>query len=206
MENIWCDRIKNNAALIVSPSDCITGKSIRGSNLKVWIENEAPAIKKNDGYFIFMNLKQKDFFLKIEGDIYKKKEIKIDEKILEKYSGEIMTVRLTPDRNYPMPPNIIPVEGMGEDLYTDSEMINNPYRLIQSYESGKNEILIFHPEDICIEGSTLLIKNTETDEREIFKIKCRMEEKGQWTYLINEPLKSSYGRVESIMYSVFGTD
>lgn len=206
MENILFDCIKNNVSLIVFPLDGITGKSIRGGNLKVWIENEAPAIKKQEGYFIFINLKQRDFILKIEGEIYRRQEIKIDRKKLEECSGEIMRVRLIPNHNYPMPPNIIPIEGIGEDgtfLYTHSEMIKNPYRLIQPYESGNNEISFFHPGDVNMEGSALLIKNRETNEREIFKTGSRIEEKGQWTYLVNEPLKGSYGRVETVLYRVF---
>lgn len=202
MEDILRDCIKRNIGLIVSPLDGITGKNIRGDNIRVWIENEAPAVKKQDGFFVFTNLKQSEFILNVEGSIYEKQEIKMDRRKTEEYSGKIMEIRMAPNRNYPLPPNLV-LLGENGDIYTEREIMENPYRLIRSYESGEKEISFFHPKDVSMEGKSFLIKSINTDDAEIFKTGSRLEESGEWTYSLNEPLRASYERVESVIYSVY---
>lgn len=202
MQNTKTDCIKSCLGLAVEIIDDFTGKRAEDENIRVWIENEAPCIRKNKEYYVFVNLGQDSVVLRIEGKIYRSREIKINAK---EYREKVLQVRLLRKQFYSHSLSMLPVEARGEALegiYISSESSKNPYRLIRSCEKGDKEIFIYHPGNEEIEGASLLIKDRVRQNAELFEVE-RSAGEGKMAYLLKVPLAGSYKKTEAFIYRVF---
>lgn len=200
------DYIKLGVSLVVTPIDDFNNKPIGQSKLRVWIEGEKPAIQKQEGYYVFVNLKKKNFVLHLEGDIYCHQEILLDEAKLKEYEQDALKVRMIPNHCYPMSPDTTCIEGKASPDVTIqiySEEHANPYKLLYTYEKGSKQMSIYHPNDINIEGKTLLIKNKNDTQGEFVQIEGKREEERAVVYNIRYPLDNEYKKIGAILYPVY---
>jgi hypothetical protein len=190
---------------VVAAIDDFNNKPISRNQLHVWIEGEKPAIQKEEGYYVFVNLRRTEFVLNIEGGLYHRKEISIDSTKLSQYKGKVLKVRMFPNRSYPIPQNTTCIEGKAEKnsvVLAYSETYANPYKLLYSYQSGETQISIFHPEEADIEGKTMLIKNKEETQAEFFKAEEKQEDE-KAVYSLGEPLSHAYKKIGTVIYPVY---
>lgn len=191
---------------MVIPIDDFNNKPIIGDKIHVWIEGEKPAVRKQEGYHVFVNLRQKSFVLHLEGEFYHKQKIWLDEEKLKQYRQETLKVRMVPNRCYPISPNTTCVEGKAREnciIQIYSEENGNPYKLLYTYEKGSRQIGIYHYGDINIEGKTLLIKNKSDEQYEFVEIEGKREEENMVTYNIRYPLEHTYKKIGTILYPVY---
>ncbi len=204
MESSYRDHVRMEVSLVVAAIDDFSNKAISGNGLHVWIEGEKPAIKKEEGYYIFVNLQRTEFILNVEGGIYYKQQLHIDNEKLFHYSRKILKVRMIPNRSYPIPQNTTCIEGVTRKnsvILAYSEEHVNPYKLLYPYE-GEENIHIFHPEDVDIEGKLLLIKNKDETQMEFFQVEEKTEEEKK-TYRLPSTLKGTYKKVGTVIYPVY---
>lgn len=205
MENGCKDHIQIGVSLVVVAIDDFNNKPISGNKLRVWIEGEKPAIQKQEGYYVFVNLKRNEFILNLEGGLYYKQQIPIDEKKLSQYTGKVVKVRMIPNRSYPIPQNTTCIEGKAENdmmILAYSEAYAEPYKLLYQYPKGEEEMSIFHPEDVDIEGKMLLIKNKAETQMEFFRVEEKKEEEKK-LYSIERPLEFAYKKIGTVIYPVY---
>lgn len=193
-------------SLVVIAIDDFNNKPICGNKLRVWIEGEKPAIQKQEGYYVFVNLRKKSFVLHVEGEIYHKQEILIDERKLKEYEQDILKVRMVPNRCYPLSADTTCVEGKAKPnsiILTYSEEYTNPYKLLYTYEKGSTYISVYHPNDINIEGKTLFMKNKNDTWYDFVQIEGRREDEEVVMYNIPCPLEHTYKKIGTILYPVY---
>lgn len=203
------EHVRIGVSLVVAAIDDFNDKPISSNKLRVWIEGEKPAIQKEEGYYVFVNLQRREFVLNLEGGLYHKQQIYIDLLKFSQNAGKILKVRMIPNRSYPIPNNTTCIEGKAEKnklILVYSEEYLEPYKLLYGYQSGDENINIFHPDDVDIEGKNLLIKNKAETWTEFFRIDEKKEEKN--LYRLSVPLKYDYKKIGTVIYPVFtiGTD
>lgn len=196
------ETIKINSSLVVMAMDDFTGKAIENQNVRVWIEGERPCVVKQGGYRIFTNLKEEDFVLKIVGGQYLYQEILFTREKLSQYAGRIFKIRMLPNRCYPIPSDTTIVEGMGKphaEYIAYCREAFSPYKLLYTYEKGMDEISIFHPAHVDIEGKSLFICTKDSEEMEFFMVEGKQE--GETTaYLLEQPLEREYKKIGTMIY------
>lgn len=199
------DYISLGVSLVVIAIDDFNNKPISGNRLRVWIDGEKAAIQKQEGYYVFVNLKKKELVLHIEGEIYNKREILLDENKLKEYKQEALKVRMIPNRRYPITSDTTCIEGIAKPyskIKIYSEEYTTPYKLLYTYEKGSREISIYHPNDINIEGKILLIKNKDDTQYEFVEIEGKKEGE-QTLYHIQYPLSNTYKKIGTVLYPVY---
>lgn len=199
------DYIFLGVSLVVIAIDDFNNKPISGNKLRVWIEGEKPVIQKQEGYYVFVNLKKKEFVLHIEGEIYYKREILLDENKLKEYKQEALKVRMIPNRYYPITSDTTCMEGIAKPyskikIYSEEHI--TPYKLLYTYEKGSREISIYHPNDINIEGKILLVKSKDDTQYEFVEIEGKKEEELA-VYHIRYPLSNTYKKIGTVLYPVY---
>lgn len=205
MGNSCKEYIKMGVSLVVAAIDDFKNKPIRGNKLRVWIEGEKPSIQKEEGYYVFVDLTRREFVLNLEGGLYHKQQIYIDSEKLSQYAGKILKVRMIPNRSYPIPQNTTCIEGKARKnsmILAYSEKYTEPYKLLYEYQFGEKNINIFHPEDVDIEGKTLLIKSKDEIQQEFFKINEKKEEETK-VYGLSIPLSCGYKKIGTSIYPVY---
>lgn len=205
MGNRCEDRIGIRVSLVVAAIDDFNNRPISGSKLRVWIDGEKPAIQKEEGYYVFANLQRTEFVLHLEGGLYHKQEIHIEDVNSPKYAGKIVKVRMQPNRSYPIPQNTTCIEGKAaknSTILAYSEKYGEPYKLLYAYKAGETDINIFHPDDMDIEGRTLLIKNKDETQIEFFHVNEKKEDENK-LYSIGEPLTYAYKKIGTTIYPVY---
>ena len=205
MGNGCKDHIQIGVSLVVVAMDDFNNKPISGNKLRVWIEGEKPAIQKEEGYYVFVNLQRKEFIVNLEGGLYYKQQIFIDEKKLSQYEGKIVKVRMIPNRSYPIPKNTTCIEGKAKAnqvIWAYSVACSEPYKLLYEYPKGEEQISIFHPEDMDIEGKTLVIRDKNETQTEFFKVEEKKEEE-KLLYRIERALNNGYKKIGTVIYPVY---
>ena len=95
------DYLSKHTSLVVLPVDDYTGRPITGSNVRVYIEGQKPAVVKGDGYRVFMEIPDGPITLGFMSGLYENQELTLTPE--EWQSEEVLTVRLTPGAGYPKP-------------------------------------------------------------------------------------------------------
>ena len=93
------DTVAYSGTLVVLCIDKETGRPVTGSNVRVWIEGLKPPVIKEDGYRIFLNVKEADVSIHCESGIYEPQEVELHYE--EWDESEVLTIELTPGRAYP---------------------------------------------------------------------------------------------------------
>ncbi len=196
-------RSVRHVSLVVLLIDDLTGKNITGSNARVWIENEKPPIKKNDGFNVFLDLPEGDYEIKAEGGFYSRSSVpcRVDD---GKY--QMITVRLTPNAMYPVPPDCVRIEGTAEPDQTVivySQDRNMAYKLLSDAKKGTDTIGIYHDDSINIEGKLLKIIGS-AGKGEFIRVSAHAD-KEKSEYLLSYKLSGDYPKVGTIIVPAFRT-
>lgn len=185
------------ASLILVMIDDFTDRNITDSALSIQADNGQRPIKKENGVYIFINMPQGSAGICVEGFYYRKKRIEVFVK--EGQEGVICPVRMTPNRQYPIPADTCCLEGRAEPgqmlkFYRRNEP--KPWKLLKNYEQEAFiEIFTGGP---AAEYRVLYLE--EKGERgEFFETK---EADGQ-KYRLESPLTSAYKKIGTKIYPVY---
>jgi hypothetical protein len=204
------DRFTRKVSLVVMAIDDFTGKPILGSNVRVYIEGAAKAIKKNDGYHVFVNLDSPMVTVCAEGGQYNPRSIECS---LTASKGQytLLKLRMIPNRSYPIPLNTTCIEGKAAPkslirIYCHDSA--SAFKLLYDYKkepSNENRaIFIFHPEDMDMEGKLLHITDSDGKNQELLRI-AGVADKENKKYLLEKELSGSYKKIGTSLFSVYET-
>ena len=189
-------RVRYRVSLVLTLVDDFSNKVIAGSGFRVWIPGEKPPVRKPEGYYIFTNLQGPEAQVFIEAGLYESRAVTAE---LGGVPYTSIKVRLTPNRNYPMPRDTTCVEGRAEPgslIRILCPEDSRPLKLIYDYERGGEkdglQISLYHPENGDIEGKVLYITNENTGS-EFFRVLQRTGKNGD--YALEESLSADYRKI-----------
>lgn len=187
--------------------DDFTGKPILGSNVRVYINGAAKAIKKNDGYHVFVNLNSPIVTVCAEGGQYSPRSVECNLTTGEE-QYTLLKLRMIPNRSYPIPQNTTCIEGKAAPdsliriFCCDSA---SAYKLLYDYKkdttSENRAIFIFHPDDLDMEGKLLHITNSEGENQELLRI-TGVADKENRKYVLEKELSASYKKIGTALFPV----
>ena len=204
------DRFTRKVSLVVMAIDDFTGKPILGSNVRVYIDGTAKAIKKNDGYHVFVNLDRPIVTVCAEGGQYSPRSIECNLPASEE-QYTLLKLRMIPNRSYPIPQNTTCIEGKAAPdslirIFCYDSV--NAFKLLYDYKkettSENKAIVIFHPDDMDMEGKLLHITNSEGGNQELLRI-TGVADKENKKYVLEKGLSASYKKIGTSLYSVYET-
>ena len=85
--------------LVVLCRDSADDRVITGNNVRAYIEGERPAVIKEDGYRVFLNVRADKATLKVESGIYEPYEVELD--FNERDADEVLTITLDRSSAHP---------------------------------------------------------------------------------------------------------
>lgn len=204
------DNFKRKVSLVVMAIDDFTGKPILGSNVRVYIDGAAQAIKKTDGYHVFINLDKPSVTVHAVGGQYNPRSIECDLKASEE-QYTFLKLRMLPNRCYPIPPDTTCIEGKSAPnsliriFCRDSA---TAYKLLYDYQkdttSDNRVIYIFHPDDIDMEGKLLHINDSKGRERELLRVTGVVDKENKM-YSLEKELSNNYKKIGTSLFSVYET-
>ena len=186
-------RLIMRLSLSVQLIDDLTGLPVRGSSARVWIDGHKPPIKKEDGRNIFTDLPSDEYVLKAEGGIYARSETvcKVSDDRMEN-----VTIRLLPNRLYPLPSDSIRVEGRAEPgavIRVCSADKTSAFKLLSDVKKGADVIGIYNGSGVNLAGKLLRIMSSESTG-EFFRIAgTGSGEKSE--YLLDHALSFDYPKL-----------
>ncbi|HWQ70796.1 MAG TPA: hypothetical protein VN370_00610 [Desulfitobacteriaceae bacterium] len=197
-------------SLVVMAIDDFTGKPILGSNIRVYIEGAAPAVKKNDGHHVFLNLDKPSVTVCAESGQYNPCRLECDLTAkVDKYT--FLKLRLVPNRSYPIPRNTTCIEGKAAPASQVRIFCpdgSGAYKLLYDYSqeaAAENRVIsIFHPDDLDLEGKLLHISDSEGGNREFLRVSGVVDKENK-KYLLAKELSVSYKKIGTSLYSVYET-
>lgn len=203
--------IMRKVSLVVLAIDDFTGRPILGSNIRVYIDGEAPAIKKSDGHHVFVNLHKPTVTVNAEGGQFNKRSIPCRLNTAgESYT--FLKLRMIPNRSYPIPRNTTCIEGKAAPdslIRIFCRDAASSYKLLYNYkkkdEKGDNRaISIFHPEDVDMEGKLLFITDSKGHNRELLRITGVVDKESKM-YSVEKELSADYKKIGTSLFSVHET-
>lgn len=199
------ERISIRVSLIVEAVDEFYGRPVSGGGLRVWIEGARPAAVKAGGYYVFLNLPGERAILHVEGPQFYPQRMELDEKMLARHQKEPLKIRLLPNRSYPLPYHATCAEGhapASSVVMAYNHAYEEPLKLLEPYEKGADTVLIYHPDDMDLEGKTLLIQKKDGHGQEFFRAAKKLDaEKNR--YALSQPLADSYKKIGTKLYPVY---
>jgi hypothetical protein len=204
------DSFTRKVSLVVLAIDDFTGKPILGSNVRVYIEGAASAIRKLDGHHVFVNLDQPTVTVHAVGGQFNQRSIECrlnsDE---ERYT--FLKIRMIPNRSYPLPQNTTCIEGKavpGSLIRIFCRDAAAAYKLLYDYQKKAADesrlISIFHPDDVDMEGKLLYITDSKGKNQELLRI-TGVADKDNKKYLLEQELSANYKKIGTSLFSVYET-
>ena len=207
--NYISDSFTRKVSLVVLVIDDFTGKTVLGSNVRVYIDGAAPAIKKPDGHHVFVNLDKPVVTVHAEGGQFNPRSIPCHlNSNEEQYT--FLKLRMIPNRSYPIPPNTTCIEGKaapGSLIKIFCRDANTAYKLLYDYqkEETDNRVLsIFHPDDVDMEGKLLNISDSKGQNQELLRIIGVVDQDNKM-YLLENELSTNYKKIGTSLFSVYET-
>ncbi len=180
--------------------DDLTGLPVKGSNARVWIDGQKPPIKKDDGRSVFVDLPAGEYVLKAEGGFYSRTETGCT---VSDGKTEYVTIRLLPNGQYPVPADIVRIEGKAQPgtlIRVYSPDRNSAYKLLSEAEKGSDVLGIYHSGSENIEGKLLKIISPD-DKSEYFRINSAADS-DRSEYLLDRKLGSGYPKIGTVIVPV----
>ena len=205
------DGFTRKVSLVVLAIDDFTDKPILGSNVRIYIEGEAPPIRKPDGHHVFVNLDKSLVTVHAVGGQYNPRSVQCQlNKDDEQYT--FLKLRMIPNRSYPIPPNTTCIEGQappGSVIRIFCLDTAHAYKLLYDYQKGGVEtdnrvISIFHPDDVDMEGKLLCITDSDGQNQELIRI-TGVADKENKMYLLEKELSANYKKIGTSLFSVYET-
>lgn len=158
-------------------------------------------IRRDDGYFIFMNLENGSYEVSITGRYFYEKKVRVDLPGNNKLC-DVIPVRLVPNQHYPFPASAVCLEGYGEPNIRLQLLIRQEgkeFKLLSDYKEEKI-IQLFSLEKKELDGRSFLI-----DDKEYFTVEQTLDREKQ-LYRMKEPLKGAYKKNEARIVPVMEVD
>ncbi len=193
-------RMVTRFSIAVLLTDDLTGAPVTGSNARVWIEGQKPPVRKPDGRHIFVDLPEGEYVLIAEGGIYSRTEVKCT---VSDGRTESLTVRLVPNRQYPVSSDTLCIEGNAEPgavIRTYPADKTSAYKLLYDVKKGSDIVGIYHGDNANIEGKLLKIISPD-DKGEYIRIKSG-ENSERSEYRLTEKLRGSYPKIGTVVAPV----
>ena len=187
-------------SIIVQVTDDLTGLPVSGSNARVWIEGQKPAIVKQDGRYVFVDVPEGEYVLNASGGIYTRTAVKCR---VTEGAVENVTLRLMPNRLYPLPADHVMIEGNaapGAVLRIYSADRSAAFKLLSGAKKGSRVVGIYHSEGINIQGKLLRII-TPDGSGEYIRV-AAAEEGDMSEYQLSGELRSAYPKIGTIVLPV----
>lgn len=183
-------RLIMKLSLSVQLTDDLTGLPIKGSNARVWIDDRKPPIKKDGGRYIFTDLEPGEYILKAEGGTYTYTETACT---VSEDELKSVTIRLIPNRSYPLPSDAVHIEGKAEPgavirMYSDDR--HSAFKLLYDAKKGSDVIGIYHTSNVNLLGKLLKILSSD-GTGEYIKISS-YENKEKSEYKLSKGLDNDY--------------
>lgn len=193
-------RMVMRLSLSVQLTDDLTGAPVRGSNARVWIEGQKPAIVKPDGRYIFVDVPEGEYTVNAEGGFYSHTGVSCH---IGADKAEYMTIRLLPNRQYPVPGDVVRIEGKTSPntvirIYSADK--STAYKLLSDANKGSDVLGIFHNAGINIEGKLLRIMSPD-DKGEYIRI-LSAENGERSEYLLAGKLDGAYPKIGTVIVPV----
>ena len=190
-------RTLRRVSLAVLLIDDLTGRAIKGSNARAWIENEKPPVKKGDGWFVFTDLSPRSYTVNAEGGHYLPQSVAC---VFEGGKPQTLRICLKPSRTYPVPYGFLRVEGKAEPnaevtIFTQSR--HSALKLLSDAEKGSETLCVFHAEGADLEGGTFRVISQSGAEESVFIGAKQFDN----TYALHSPLQNDYTRIGTILTS-----
>lgn len=199
-----CERVTVQVSLVIAAVDDFSGRPAGRSQLRVWMEGDPGPSAKEDGYYVFTNVRTSCARIHLEGPVFQKQEIVLDETGLAQYEGKIMKVRLHPNRSYPVPRGTTCVQGYAPAFSTVmayDKTMENPLKLLYAYEPGSQEISIFHSDDMDLEGRAFCIQDKAGKNWEVFRVLLQSDVQKS-IYRLAAPLCGAYKKIGTAIFPV----
>ena len=193
-------RMVMRLSLTVQLTDDLTGLPVTGSNARVWIEGQKPPIKKDGGRNVFVDIPPGEYVLSAEGGIYEHTSVNCT---ITEDKAENITLRLLPNRLYPVPSDAVCIEGRAEPdqlirIYAEDR--SGAYKLLADAEKGAEVIGIYHGTGINIVGKLLKIISSGDKEEYVRIVSAGNEERSE--YLLGEKLGAGYPKIGTVIVPV----
>ena len=198
------DHLKMTASLVVLLVDDFTGKTITGGSVRVSIAEQKPPVRKNEGYYVFINLPVGELEVTAEGGVYETKRIMVTTGT--DGNQQVLRLRLTPGRAYPIPADATSVEGVAEPnstVYIISRERAGAMKLLYDYDpAGESNgvITVFHPTGEDISGRQLFVEGN-AQQTELFRLGEALAEDG--AYALGKALVHMYKKIGTTIYPAF---
>lgn len=128
-------------SLALAVIDALTGKPIlRGA--KVCLESGLPAIRKSDGYWVFVDLPPDFYTVIVEAPFYQKRKLQIQ--VGDHFS--LMQVAMLPGKNFPFSQPVKWLEGefsIEQLVWAALEEDPPRFRMIESFAKGAQDISLY---------------------------------------------------------------
>lgn len=197
------DSWNKKVSLVIMLIDDMTDKVITDA-ARVWIEGGAPCIRKSEGYYVFTDLAGERVSVRIRHGMYEQKCVDI------KVPGEgepyvMRKVRMTPGRCYHLSAGTSCVEGRAEPgsrIHLFRREGERGLKLLYDYgKEAEKYISIYHSANMQLEGKLLRIVGKNRLSSETFRILSKEGDR----YVMEEPLKQEYKKMETTIYPVYET-
>lgn len=200
--------ISIQVSLAVAAIDDFSGRPVTRSQLHVWIDGERPPVVKEGGYFLFTDLKNTHPVIHLEGPMFYRQDIIFDTHKWMQYKGKVLKVRMIPNRSYPIPRHTTCIQGHaapGSTVLAYNTGLKEPLKLLYPYTAGQEDICIFHPDDMDLEGKRFYIRGKDGTSQEVFKIAGRIQagEQEKNRYGLALPLMHAYKKIGTAIYPVY---
>jgi len=187
------------ASLVVRLLDDFTGEPVPGNKARVFIAGQKPPIVKDGGYYIFVNLHEKQVRLTCKGSVYQERTQEID--LARDGEDEAVVIRLLPAAQYPVPSAATCVTGR---TYPGSKLLfwggeKSGYRLLSDCHAADNTVAIYAPRASALVGRAFFLCDKEGTQKQIIKI---LGEKKQ-QYQTDTELMFDYKKAETAAIPVY---
>ena len=186
--------MRNVVSIVLVPIDDFTDEVIIDKAVDIKIEGNSMKrpIKKQDGFFVFTNINEKNIAITIKSYYYNSAKLEVDIEKLNKLNP-VVKVRLKPNSKYKFPKGITCINGKTEPN-TSIKIIyrckNNLFMLFEDNVREDSKLKIYNPLNIDLEGKSFLIGEKSKKEKEEFNIIEFNVESSM--YLLDQQLKKSY--------------
>lgn len=205
--SLYSDSIRVIESFTAVAINDYTNRIITGSSVRMLIDGKSVALRKEDGYHVFLGLNQEKYDLVVDSWLFQMQMVSVNLKGRERYE-ELIKVRLLPNERYKTGRDTTSISGRAEpnqQIHIMLQHLSKPYKLSEDY-NGSEVISIYHSEDAYFDGKQFCIGN-KNGEREEFRIREILTETATKSayrkYKISDPLFGDYEKSNTVLKRIY---
>ncbi|MEF9915807.1 MAG: hypothetical protein RR275_04895 [Lachnospiraceae bacterium] len=160
------------------------------------------AVRKEDGYYLFMGIDKEQMEITISAPIYTTYHLIIKQSDLDALNP-IVKVRIKPNKLYPLPAGTKCLSGKGtpgEELLFVVKQERSYLKLLFDYE-GDSQIALYQTGNEDLDGQQIYIEHYENHTGEVGRI-CSTINSEKYLYQLETPFSSTYLKNTTKIYLV----